>query len=170
MTQLGKSGTMKVSGVRALWMEMISLLWSLFLWNDLVLDCLYNPQRSIILHTLLKFAKEAAYMKIINPERRVLNMYNALVVILSNFTPPKRRKVAFEGYLCLRQDSSPLSLFLPGPLAFRISLWFACCPLPSSKELSLPPVKSFPNVVLGFQFFWVHRRCHEKVNSATCFK
>lgn len=98
MTQLGESGTMKASGVRALWMEMISLLWSLFLWSDLFLDCLYNPQRSIILHTLLKSAKEAAYMKIINPERRVLNMYNALVVILSNLTPPKRRKVAFEGY------------------------------------------------------------------------
>lgn len=41
--------------------------------------------------------QEVASMKIINPERRVLNMYHALVVILSDCTPPTRRKVAFEG-------------------------------------------------------------------------
>lgn len=62
----------------------------------LVLRLSWQPPKGASAYIHYWSLQEAASVKIRNPERRVLNMYCALVVILRDFTPPTRRKVAFE--------------------------------------------------------------------------
>lgn len=63
----------------------------------LVLRLSWQPPQGASAYIHYWSLQEAASVKIRNPERRVLNMYHALVVILRDFTPPAWRKVAFEG-------------------------------------------------------------------------
>lgn len=114
--------------------------------NWLVLRLSLQPPKgaSSFIHYLS--LQKAVSMKIINPERRVLNMYNALVVILSKFNPPTRRKVAFEGCFVWSRKVRPFfHLFLPGLLNYRTSQICLLASLyPSSSwYLCLSPVKSF---------------------------
>lgn len=73
----------------------------------LVLRLSWQPPKGASAYIHYWSLQEAASVKIRNPERRVLNMYHALVVIPRDFTPPTRRKVAFEGcFVWGRQVSS----------------------------------------------------------------
>ena len=141
-----------------------------------VLRLSWQPPKGASAYVHYWSLQEAASVKVRNPERRVLNMYHALVVILRDFTPPTRRKVAFEGcFVWGRQVRlTVLFPFVPaGLLDDRVSLWFACCPLllPSSSCCPcLSPVKSFPKVVSGIPFFSVHLWYHGRVDPTTCCK
>lgn len=96
MTQLGKTETMKAPRVSALGNGNAFRLWFVTL-KSLVLRLSLQPHKgaSSYIHDLR--LQEAACVEIINPERRVLNMYNTSVVFSGNFTPLTRRKVVFEG-------------------------------------------------------------------------
>lgn len=106
MTPLGKSETMKASRESALGNGNAPQLWSLWLWKSLVLRLSLQPHKgaSSYIHDLRW--QEAVSAKIINPERRVLNMYNALVVIPKATLPQRQEK---EGSLwrlfCLWQET-----------------------------------------------------------------
>ena len=112
--------------------------------------------------------QEAVSAKIINPERRVLNMYNALVVIPKATLPQRREK---EGSLwrlfCLWQETFSASSRRSSQLQ---NLTLVCPSFPLLPAFAVSVClqwNHFQTLFSGLPFFWVHIRCHGKVDPTT---
>lgn len=145
--------------------EVRSLKW-------LVLRLSWQPPKGASAYIHYWSLQEAASVKIRNPERRALNMYHALGVILRDFYPTNKKEGSLWRLFCLRQASETSFSICPRSSSRLQSLTLVCLlsslPPCSSCCLSLSPVKSFPNVVSRDSVFITSPQMPWKSGPTTC--
>lgn len=105
MTQLGKRETMNVSRVSTLCngndlrrVKFVTLKW-------LVLRLSLQPPRGVSFYIHYLSLQEAASVEMINPERKVLNMYKAFADYPKQWNSTSEEEGSLQRLFCLRQES-----------------------------------------------------------------